>query len=167
MAQRSSVIPGCSGTAGGDRRGHGRQHSRGEGRLHGRLRGWRRSRRLRRRYGGALLAGYIERFNARDFDAVRDMLADEVRLDLVSRSRRIGRNNVAKYFENYSALRDWQLVGGLVDRRPAVQVRDPDDASGAPIYFVVLQWADQRLVTIRDFRYARYAMEGAELVVLG
>src|SRR5581483_9578923 len=29
-----------------------------------------------------LLAAYIERFNARDFDGVRDMLADEVRLDL-------------------------------------------------------------------------------------
>src|SRR5262249_8626195 len=31
----------------------------------------------------SLLAAYVERFNARDFDAIRDMLADEVRLDLV------------------------------------------------------------------------------------
>src|SRR5262245_50192727 len=30
-----------------------------------------------------LLARYVERFNARDFDAVRAMLADEVRLDLI------------------------------------------------------------------------------------
>src|SRR5262245_45079207 len=35
----------------------------------------------------SLLAAYIERFNARDFDAIRDMLADEVRLDLVARLR--------------------------------------------------------------------------------
>ena len=27
---------------------------------------------------------YVERFNARDFDAVRGMLADDVRLDLVN-----------------------------------------------------------------------------------
>src|SRR5947199_3899115 len=30
----------------------------------------------------ALLAAYVDRFNARDFDAVRDMLGAEVRLDL-------------------------------------------------------------------------------------
>ena len=35
----------------------------------------------------SLLAAYVDRFNARDFDAVRDMLADEVRLELVNRSR--------------------------------------------------------------------------------
>src|SRR5579871_6568336 len=34
-----------------------------------------------------LLAKYVERFNARDFDAVRDMLAEEVRLELVNRTR--------------------------------------------------------------------------------
>jgi RNA polymerase sigma-70 factor (ECF subfamily) len=28
-----------------------------------------------------LLAKYVDRFNARDFNAVRDMLADEVRLN--------------------------------------------------------------------------------------
>jgi hypothetical protein len=35
-----------------------------------------------------LLANYVDRFNARDFDAVRDMLADEVRLELVVAYRR-------------------------------------------------------------------------------
>ena len=39
-----------------------------------------------------LLSAYVERFNARDFDAVRDMLAAEVRLDLVARSRMSGRS---------------------------------------------------------------------------
>jgi hypothetical protein len=41
-----------------------------------------------------LLERYTERFNARDFDAIRDMLADEVRLDLVSRKRMTGRKEV-------------------------------------------------------------------------
>jgi RNA polymerase sigma-70 factor, ECF subfamily len=35
----------------------------------------------------SLLAAYVDRFNARDFDAVRRMLADEVRLDLVNKTR--------------------------------------------------------------------------------
>src|SRR5262249_46520554 len=32
------------------------------------------------------LAAYVDRFNARDFDAVRDMLAEDVRLELVGRT---------------------------------------------------------------------------------
>jgi len=33
-------------------------------------------------------------------------------------------------------------------------------------YFILLDWAGDRLVAIRDFRYARYAAEGAEFVTL-
>ena len=33
-------------------------------------------------------------------------------------------------------------------------------------YFVLLNWADGRVVAIRDFVFARYAMEGAELVAM-
>jgi RNA polymerase sigma-70 factor (ECF subfamily) len=35
------------------------------------------------------------------------------------------------------------------------------------MYFVLLRWADDGLVTIRDFHFARYAIEGAELLVPG
>jgi RNA polymerase sigma-70 factor, ECF subfamily len=114
----------------------------------------------------SLLAAYVERFNARDFDAVRDMLADEVRLELVNKTRINGRREVSKYFTNYSMAHDWQFVPGFVDRRPAALVRRPDDLAG-PVYFVVLEWAGDAVVTIRDFRHAPYATEGAELIVLG
>ena len=40
------------------------------------------------------LASYIDRFNLRDFDAIRDMLADDVRLELVNRLRLKGRQPV-------------------------------------------------------------------------
>ena len=113
------------------------------------------------------LAAYVERFNARDFDTLRDMLADEVRLELVSRLRRSGRSQVANYFGNYDRLADWHLVAGVVEGRPAVLVRDPANPSAAPAYFVLLEWAGDRIVNIRDFRYARYVTEGAELVVSG
>jgi RNA polymerase sigma-70 factor (ECF subfamily) len=113
----------------------------------------------------ALLAAYVDRFNARDFDAIRHMLADEVRLELVNRTRMNGRSEVARYFHNYNTAEDWQFVPALVDRRPALVVRDPGDPLAAPAYFVLLQWAGDRLTNIRDFRYARYAIEGAEIVV--
>jgi RNA polymerase sigma-70 factor (ECF subfamily) len=114
----------------------------------------------------SLLNAYVDRFNARDFDAIRDMLADEVRLELVNKTRMNGKREVGRYFGNYSLVHDWQLVPGFVDRHPAILVRDPRDASATPTYFVLLDWAGDRLVGIRDFRHARYATEGAKLLVL-
>jgi RNA polymerase sigma-70 factor, ECF subfamily len=78
-----------------------------------------------------------------DFDAVRDMLAEEVRLELVSRTRMIGRAEVGRYFSNYASVHDWQLAAGLVDGRPALIVRDPHNAAGRPAYFILLQWLDE------------------------
>jgi RNA polymerase sigma-70 factor, ECF subfamily len=114
----------------------------------------------------SLLAAYVERFNARDFDAIRDMLADEVRLDLVAKLQKKGRTEVATYFDNYARLEDWHFVPGLVEGRPAVLVRNPSDPSGKVGYFIVLQWEGDRVANIRDFRFARHATEGAELLML-
>jgi len=116
----------------------------------------------------SLLTAYVDHFNARDFDAVRTMLAEEVRLELVNKSvLRRGRSEVGGYFDNYARLTDWQLVPGLVDRRPAVLVRNALIPSAAPAYFILLAWAGDRLVGIRDFRFARYAIAGAEIFVMG
>ena len=114
----------------------------------------------------SLLAAYVERFNARDFDAVRDMLADEVRLELVNKSRLKGRTEVGRYFHNYSRMSDWHFAPGLVEGRPAVLVRESGAAGEKPAYFVLLQWTDGTLVSIRDFYFARYVTESAELCSL-
>jgi RNA polymerase sigma-70 factor (ECF subfamily) len=110
----------------------------------------------------ARLAAYVDRFNARDFDAVRDMLAEDVELELVSRTR-MRRRDVRTYFGNYATVDDWRLVPGLVEGRPAVLVYDPRESEARPIYFVLLEWDGGKLTAIRDFRHARYAIEGAEI----
>jgi RNA polymerase sigma-70 factor (ECF subfamily) len=111
----------------------------------------------------SLLIRYVDHFNARDFDAIRNMIADEVRLELVDRTRMNGRREVGNYFHNYAGAQDWHFVAGLVDRRPAVLVHTPGDPLRAPLYFVLVEWAGGRVVNIRDFRYARYVTEGAEV----
>lgn len=113
----------------------------------------------------ALLAAYIERFNARDFDAIRDLLANEVRLDLVSRTQATGRRDVATYFGHYNRLRDWHYALGRVEDRLAVLVCDSVDPTRV-LYFVLLQWSGEQLAAIRDFRYARYATIDADMTVL-
>jgi RNA polymerase sigma-70 factor, ECF subfamily len=72
-----------------------------------------------------LLARYVDRFNARDFDAVRAMLADEVRLDLISRAKFRGVAEVGGYFEKYAQVDDWRLVPGVVEGRPAILADEP------------------------------------------
>jgi RNA polymerase sigma-70 factor (ECF subfamily) len=87
-----------------------------------------------------------------------------VKVEVVNRTRLSGRGEVSRYFGNYSETSDWFLAPGLVEGRPAVIVHDPDQPSGPPIYFMLLDWADGRLTDVRDFRYARYAVEDAELI---
>jgi RNA polymerase sigma-70 factor (ECF subfamily) len=112
------------------------------------------------------LALYVDRFNARDFDAVRDMLVEEVQLELVSVTRRRGRNEVGQYFHNYDRLQDWTLVPGWVDRRPGVLVTHSGDPSGQPLYFIFLDWEAGSITSIRDFAHARYVVDGAEFLPL-
>ena len=114
----------------------------------------------------AQLTAYVDRFNARDFDAVRDMLAAEVRLDLVDRLKMEGRDKVGQYFHRYAEATHWHCVPGFVDGGPAVLIFDPNDLAGLPTYFVLLDWVDGKVAAIRDFLFARYAMEGAEILAL-
>jgi RNA polymerase sigma-70 factor, ECF subfamily len=109
------------------------------------------------------LAAYVARFNARDFDALRAQLADDVKVEVVNRTRLSGRGEVGRYFGNYSQTDDWHLAPGLVEGRPAVVVLDPAQPAGLPVYFMLIDWRDGRLLAVRDFRYARYVVEGAEL----
>jgi RNA polymerase sigma-70 factor, ECF subfamily len=111
----------------------------------------------------ARLSAYVSRFNARDFEGLRDLLADDVQLELVSRFRRSGRGEVQNYFGRYRDRTDWRFQPGLVEGSPAVIVRNP--STGEVLYFVLLAWAGDRVTSIRDFRYAAYALEGAELFV--
>jgi RNA polymerase sigma-70 factor, ECF subfamily len=111
------------------------------------------------------LSAYVTHFNARDFDAIRAMIADDIRLDLVSRTRLNGKAEVSRYFGNYSKVSDWHLVPGMVEGRPAILVFDPNEPGSRPKYFMLLNWQDNKVATIRDFRHAPYVIDGAEYLV--
>jgi RNA polymerase sigma-70 factor (ECF subfamily) len=105
----------------------------------------------------ALLAAYAERFNARDFDGLREMLGQDVRLDLVAR-RKPMQGRGGEYFTNYAKTRGLHMMPMNVEGRPALWVdTEADEGPGAQGYVVVLEWRDGKVSAIRDFRYARYA----------
>lgn len=114
-----------------------------------------------------LLARYVDRFNARDFDAVRAMLADEVRLNVLGRAQMHGIGEVGtRYLSNYTRHQDWRLGLGRVEGRLAILVSDPQEQSPAPTYFMLLGWENGRVTDIRDYRYARYVVRDAEITPL-
>src|SRR5882724_13407899 len=108
------------------------------------------------------LGVYVAHFNARDFDAIRAMIADDVRLELVNKTRLNGKAEVSRYFTNYAKIADWHLVPGMMDGQPAILVFDPNAPDAPPKYFVLLSWQGDKVATIRDFRHAPYVLDGAE-----
>jgi len=63
-----------------------------------------------------VVARYVALFNARDWDGVRALLAEDVQLDLVSRAQRAGRA-VGDYMSNYERYSDWRLAPAWLEGR--------------------------------------------------
>jgi RNA polymerase sigma factor (sigma-70 family) len=100
------------------------------------------------------LARYAALFNARDWDGVRTMLAEDVRLDVVSRVQRRGRS-VGQYTERYSTFYDWYFVPAWLDGREVLAVVESEGRREAK-YFIELEWEGTRVRAIRDFRHVPY-----------
>jgi RNA polymerase sigma-70 factor (ECF subfamily) len=109
------------------------------------------------------LTTYVEGFKIGDFDTVRAMLADDVKLDLVAKLRKQGKSEVREYYAAYAAAKQWAYAAGVVDGRAAMLVYDREVSLEAPAYFVALDFDGDRVVSIHDFLYARYAMDGIDL----
>jgi RNA polymerase sigma-70 factor, ECF subfamily len=115
----------------------------------------------------ARLIDYVEGFKAGDFGAVRAMLADDVKLDLVAKLRKQGKGEVGEYYGRYAACEQWAFAAGVVDGRAAMLVYDREVSLETPAYFVALGFDGQRVISIRDFLFARYAMDGIDVQILG
>jgi len=104
---------------------------------------------------------YAELFNARDWEGIRAMLANDVRLDLVTRENRSGIADVAHYFTNYGDVAGWRAEPAWVDGREVLAMfRAPSDSS--PGYFIELTFVADVVAVIRDFRYVPYIARDAD-----
>jgi RNA polymerase sigma-70 factor (ECF subfamily) len=101
----------------------------------------------------ALAQQYAQRFNARDFDGLRALLADEVRLQVAGRVDLKGRAEVSGYFGNYARLNGLCAEAAAIEGHAGLWVHE----GLTPAYVIVLEWDERgELAAIRDFRYARY-----------
>ncbi|MGN6146933.1 MAG: sigma-70 family RNA polymerase sigma factor, partial [Rhizomicrobium sp.] len=112
------------------------------------------------------LRAYADKFNARDFDALRALLAEDVRLDLVNRRKLAGKPEVSVYFTRYAELGDFRVSLAQAEGMPVLLV-DALGEEGRVRYVVRLHWRDSKIADIRDFRYGSYVMDSLESLPLG
>lgn len=113
------------------------------------------------------ITAYVHLFRSGDFDAIRAMLADDVKLDLVNRLEWKGRDKIGLYFTRYAEETKWRFAFGAVEGQPAMLVFDSTGPMDRPAHFVLIGWSDSRIIEIRDFLFAPYVLEGINWVQLG
>ncbi|MBB3656739.1 RNA polymerase sigma-70 factor (ECF subfamily) [Rhizobium sp. BK650] len=100
-------------------------------------------------------------FNARDWDALRRLLADDVRLRQARRPEIAGAADVGRFFTYYAEYPQVRLEPAWLEGREILLVSA--EPSNGPSYFMLIEWRDQKISLIRDHRYATYVIDGAEV----
>jgi len=109
---------------------------------------------------------FVSRFRAGDFDAIRAMLAEDVKLELVNRLNMQGRAKTGTYFTRYAEEPKWRFAFGAVEGRPAMLVFDATGTTARPSHFVLLEWHADKIAAIRDFLFTPYILDDADWVRL-
>ncbi len=110
------------------------------------------------------VARYVALFNQRDFDGLRAMLADDVRLIQSAYPPRTGAADVGTFFGIYSRSAPVRLAPAWLDGREVIAVYE-DPQAVKPSYLMWLEWTAGRISFIRDYRHVRYIIDDADLVL--
>jgi RNA polymerase sigma factor (sigma-70 family) len=112
----------------------------------------------------AAMARYVALFNQRDWDSLRALLADDVKLNQSTHPVRVGSADVGMFFTIYAKSDGVWLAPAWLEGREVIAVFE-DRADPKPSYLMWLEWRDGRISFIRDYRYVRYVAADAELVL--
>jgi RNA polymerase sigma factor (sigma-70 family) len=110
------------------------------------------------------VARYAALFNQRDWDALRALLADDVKLKQSAHPLRVGRADVGMFFTIYAKSDGVWLAPAWLEGREVIAVFE-DRADPKPGYMMWLEWRDGRISFIRDYRHVRYVAADAELTL--
>jgi RNA polymerase sigma factor (sigma-70 family) len=112
----------------------------------------------------AAVARYVTLFNQRDWDGLRALLADDVKLNQSSHPVRVGSADVGRFFSIYGNIDGVWLTPAWLEGREVIAVFE-NRADPQPGYIMWLEWRDSQIIFIRDYRYVRYVTADAELTL--
>jgi len=112
----------------------------------------------------AAVARYVALFNQRDWDGLRALLADDVKLNQSTHPVRVGSADVGMFFSIYAKIDGVWLIPAWLEGREVIAVFE-DRADPKPSYIMWLEWRGGQISFIRDYRYVRYVADDAELVL--
>jgi RNA polymerase sigma-70 factor, ECF subfamily len=112
-----------------------------------------------------ILRLYVERFNRRDWDGLRELISADARLLVADRFS--GRLAEAGYFGVYERMRQtWRLTLGEVDGAPSIVLLNLRDATWELEGIVRLEVAaDGRISRISDYQHCPWILTAGSIVV--
>ncbi|MEO7336890.1 MAG: sigma-70 family RNA polymerase sigma factor, partial [Caldimonas sp.] len=116
------------------------------------------------RPASAAVASYAALFNKRDWDGLRALLADDVRLDQSSYPLRAGRADVGLFFTIYAQIDGLWFAPAWLEGREVIAVY-ADRADPKPEYLMWLEWRGDRIRFIHDYRHVPYVIADADLAI--
>ena len=107
-----------------------------------------------------LLDLYVERFNDRDWDGLRELISADARLRVADRFD--GRLSESPYFSRYAQTKQpWRMAVGEVDGEAAVLTLELTEEGWEAVSAVHLDVSDGRIVRIVDYTHCRWILASA------
>ena len=116
------------------------------------------------RIASAAVVHYVTLFNRRDWDGLRALLADDVKLHQSLHPPRSGAADVGMFFTVYAKSDSVWLAPAWLEGREVIAVFE-NRADPKPSYFMRLEWRPGLISFIRDYRYISYIADDAEFVL--
>jgi RNA polymerase sigma-70 factor (ECF subfamily) len=108
---------------------------------------------------------YVDRFNRRDWDGVRELTSADAKLNVAGRFA--GKFEDAPYFANYERWPwSWRLALGEVDGEPAAIILQRDADTWTPHSAIRFDVIDQRIERIVDYIHCPWVLQAATTVTL-
>jgi RNA polymerase sigma-70 factor (ECF subfamily) len=112
-----------------------------------------------------LLHLYVERFNQRDWDGVRELIAADARLLVADAFA--GRLADSPYFGNYErASVPWRLAVGEVDGEPLIILLHRHADGWAPHSVIHAEFTHNRITRVADFSHTPWILQAATSVLV-
>ncbi|HEX8816197.1 MAG TPA: sigma-70 family RNA polymerase sigma factor [Terriglobales bacterium] len=108
---------------------------------------------------------YVERFNRRDWDGLRELISADARLTVADRFR--GRMDESGYFGVYSRWPQplW-LATGEVDGRPAIIIHGQSAEGWVPHAFMTFEIENHHVARVKDYIHCPWVLSAASEIVI-